>query len=300
MDQHSSITVFDHAFLNALGIPIDDIGYYISLRKHISLDQRFDRPFRSEFMTVLIVNQGVMSIRVNLLDEQVTANQLLLVMPRTLFEMTKLTDDVEVTTLLLDMQFMGSSGLHPNGKAVFELFATSYNLLSLTEEECSVLTCMLRVMQHQVGPEDSVLLRKDIARHAFLAFMLHVGALHRKYKTDVVPSTVTRKEELTLRFVQLLSNHFREERSVQFYADQLFVTAKYLSTAIKEVTGKSPGTLIDDAVVAEAKILLSNPASSVAETAEALSFSDQSFFGKYFKKHSGYTPSEYRQQYWTA
>jgi YesN/AraC family two-component response regulator len=152
-------------------------------------------------------------------------------------------------------------------------------------------------MRYQSEREDSALLRKDITRHTFLSLMFELAALYRKYNVSKNPN-VSRKEELTLRFVQMVSAHFREQRSVQFYADQLFVTAKYLSVAVKEVTSKSSGAVIDEAVVSEAKILLSNPSSTIAEIAEALNFSDQSFFGKYFKKHSGYSPSEYRQQYW--
>jgi len=100
---------------------------------------------------------------------------------------------------------------------------------------------------------------------------------------------------LHIRFHELISEHIREERSVRFYAAKLFVTPKYLTEIVKEVTGKTAGELIDEMVMKEAKLLLADPSISVMEVAGILHFSDQFFFRKFFKRHLGQTPSEYRR-----
>jgi AraC family transcriptional regulator, transcriptional activator of pobA len=64
---------------------------------------------------------------------------------------------------------------------------------------------------------------------------------------------------------------------------------------VKEITGKTAGEIINDFVLLEAKMLLDNPSLSIAEIADELQFSDQSFFGKYFKRLTGMSPKEYRQ-----
>jgi AraC-like DNA-binding protein len=84
------------------------------------------------------------------------------------------------------------------------------------------------------------------------------------------------------------------QRNVNTYAEQLSITPKYLTETVKEITGKTAGEIIDDFVLLEAKLLLDNPALSIAEIADELHFSDQSFFGKYFKRHAGVSPKEYR------
>ncbi|WNW02394.1 AraC family transcriptional regulator [Tenacibaculum sp. HL-MS23] len=98
-----------------------------------------------------------------------------------------------------------------------------------------------------------------------------------------------------IRFLDLLNENFKSERSVQFYADVLCITSGYLSKVLKEVSGKTANQLIDEAVILEAKLLLNNPILSISEIAENLQFSDQSFFGKFFKKHTGLSPTAFRK-----
>ena len=98
-----------------------------------------------------------------------------------------------------------------------------------------------------------------------------------------------------MQFVKLLSDSFREERSVIFYAEQLHVTPRYLSQTVKEVTGKSAGELIDEMVILEAKALLNDVSLTISQVADSLYFSDQFFFSKYFKRLTGLSPSEYKK-----
>ncbi|WP_158796459.1 AraC family transcriptional regulator [Pedobacter sp. L105] len=94
--------------------------------------------------------------------------------------------------------------------------------------------------------------------------------------------------------MKLVYSHFREERGVQFYADTLFITPKHLSKTLKEITNKTCSELIDELVITEAKILLEDMGQSVAKVAEYLNFSDQFFFSKFFKRHTGMNPSQYK------
>jgi AraC family transcriptional regulator, transcriptional activator of pobA len=125
--------------------------------------------------------------------------------------------------------------------------------------------------------------------------MYEVAALFDKHDSSLRSRVTTRKDELVVRFLKSLSENFKEHRSVQYYAQQLFVTPKYLSQAVKSVMGKSAGELIDDIVTMEAKLLLQDASLSIAQVANSLYFSDQFFFSKFFKKHTGQNPSDYRR-----
>ena len=72
------------------------------------------------------------------------------------------------------------------------------------------------------------------------------------------------------------------------------VKTKQLSTCVKEFTGKNFGDLIGEMVVADAKALLHNPELTIGHVADELTFSDQFFFSKYFKKRTGMSPLHYR------
>ena len=124
-----------------------------------------------------------------------------------------------------------------------------------------------------------------------------VGVILTYYLTEhpEVDSPIhNRAEEYFRQFTELLGEHYKHERSVGFYARQLCITPKYLTTLIKRISGKSVSEWIDNYVILEAKTLLKYSNMSVQEIAYYLNFPNQSFFGKYFKSHTGMTPSAYR------
>lgn len=105
-----------------------------------------------------------------------------------------------------------------------------------------------------------------------------------------------RCEVIFEQFTHLLQEHHKRERNVGFYADQMNITPKYLSSVIKDISGKTAARWIDEYVILEAKTLLKYSGMSIQEIANALNFSTQSFFGKYFKQHTGYSPSRFKRQ----
>ena len=107
-------------------------------------------------------------------------------------------------------------------------------------------------------------------------------------------SNTTRQEELLEKFISLVFQHSGTCREVQFYADQLCITTRYLSSIIQNLTGHTPKNHIDTRCIQEIKMQLRTTNKSMQEIAFGLNFPDQSFFTRYFKKHTGLTPVEYR------
>jgi AraC-like DNA-binding protein len=116
------------------------------------------------------------------------------------------------------------------------------------------------------------------------------------YKSRNMYETVkrSRNEDIFFNFFTLLEHNFRQERSVQFYADKLCITPKHLSTVVKAVSGRTAGSWIDGYVILAAKVMLRSSANTIQEVSVALNFPNQSFFGKFFKQHVGISPREYR------
>ena len=104
----------------------------------------------------------------------------------------------------------------------------------------------------------------------------------------------SRNEEYFNQFMGVLTRHYMQQRSVGFYAEQLNLTPKYLTTIIRKTSGRTAVQWIDDYVVLEAKNLLKYSTMSIQEISYYLNFPNQSFFGKYFKNHTGMTPTAYR------
>ncbi len=99
---------------------------------------------------------------------------------------------------------------------------------------------------------------------------------------------------LTARFLSLVNDNYRTQHRLEFYANQMCLTPKYLSATTKQVTGHTASQWINIFLIGEAQNLLTNSTMSVAEIADTLGFSNQSFFGKFFKRHTGKSPLAYR------
>jgi AraC-like DNA-binding protein len=133
----------------------------------------------------------------------------------------------------------------------------------------------------------------EISRGILTTMLYEVEYIYQKEHV-ILKGRQNRKQELNMLFQELVFHHYKEHRNVQYYADALFVSPKHLTETIKDVTGRTAGEWIDDAVILEAKVLLRNHEISIAQVAYDIHFPDQSSFGKYFKKHTGLSPSEYR------
>lgn len=103
------------------------------------------------------------------------------------------------------------------------------------------------------------------------------------------------REEIVLQFIHLLTIHCKEEHDVAFYAGQLCIDARYLSRILKNFGGVPANGWIDDALMKEAKLYLRDERLTIGQVADILHFSDQSAFGKFFKKHGGMSPLNYRR-----
>ncbi|MDR1523783.1 MAG: AraC family transcriptional regulator, partial [Tannerella sp.] len=99
---------------------------------------------------------------------------------------------------------------------------------------------------------------------------------------------LTRKHELFHQFMSLLSKHCCDQRNVRFYAVKLNITPNYLYKITQELTSfKSPKDLIDQYFTMEIKILLQSPKLTISEISYRLNFPNESYFCRYFKRHTG-------------
>ena len=106
---------------------------------------------------------------------------------------------------------------------------------------------------------------------------------------------VKRSESILKEFFSLLQTHIREEVELDFYAEKLCISKKYLSLIVKEKTNVPAGKVIAAIRAELAAEMLRDPEKSIQQIALELSFSDQSSFGKFFRKHAGISPLRYRQ-----
>ena len=141
--------------------------------------------------------------------------------------------------------------------------------------------------------DTSNMFRRETARALLVALLYKVCNIYGAQIIEQQP-TGNRKEEIFTQFLKILSDNFRQHRDVAWYAEQMYVTPKYMSTVVKQVSGQSANEWIQNYVIQEAKLLLKTSKLSIQQIAYQLNFPSQSFFGKYFKHATGVSPSNYR------
>lgn len=136
--------------------------------------------------------------------------------------------------------------------------------------------------------------QESIAQNLLQIFFLDTYDKVQRYFTKDQLEGSNRKGQLFKKFIHLVHAHCTSQRDVAFYAEQLCISTRYLSAITKEAGNISAKGIIDEFLTQEIKVTLQSTNLSLKEIADRYNFPDQSFFGRYFKKHTGMSPKEYR------
>lgn len=181
----------------------------------------------------------------------------------------------------------------------YELLKTLYNtenkLENLNEE--IFYNILLLCKQLHYYSNKNIPFNENIKLALFTSLVyIMVGELLSNANMATNPLVNSRKEEITIDFLHLVSKYVAKERELKFYASKLHLSPKYLSNTIREVTGQPPTHFISEAILNQAKLSLLNSNISIKEISGQLYFSDQYAFGKFFKSHTNLSPSHFRKK----
>lgn len=175
----------------------------------------------------------------------------------------------------------------------FTFFLKEYPCIQLDEKRINKNTYLVRAIEDFYNEKNNCF-RIQIFKNNIQNFLLDVYDKTRTlFKIDK-SEKVGRKEELFIKFIHLIYDFCPEEREVGFYAEKLCITSRYLTSITQSITSRSPKFIIDKHAIQKIKIMLKSSNISVQEISYQLKFPDQSFFARYFKKHTGMSPREYR------
>ncbi|MEG0892019.1 MAG: AraC family transcriptional regulator [Bacteroidales bacterium] len=167
-------------------------------------------------------------------------------------------------------------------------------IIKIDDQEEELFKNILLNILSNISRKDHVY-QRDIIKNELRSLILEVANIVVQKSNISNISKFVRKEDIIAKFVHLVNNNCKEEHSVNFYAQKLCVENKYLSRILKALNGKTANVWIDEAIIIQAKIMLKDTFIPIQQIADILHFSDQSSFGKFFKKYSGKTPANYRK-----
>jgi AraC-like DNA-binding protein len=130
-----------------------------------------------------------------------------------------------------------------------------------------------------------------LAVNSLLLYIQHVSKAHHTSTRENISES---KDKLFHEFRVLLTNNFREDRSVQFYADKMRISTRHLNSICQRASGQNAKEIIDHFTIIELEVNLVYTHKSFQELVNEFHFPDQSYLNRYFKRHTGFSLSEFR------
>jgi len=233
-------------------------------------------PYLYDTTHAIHVIAGKCSYEINLRHYEFNTGDLAIISEHSILEMTSHSDDYRIRAVSLREK---SS-------------AAPYCLLvKATEEGNHMATKYFELINDTLtrGFNDAII------DHLTEALRCEIMAMYKSQEA-IFTTANNRNQDIFNRFLSLVSQYSSQQRNIAFYADQLFLSPRYLSTVIKGVSGKSLMHWVNLSVTNKAKIALRHTDRSIAEIAHELGFDEQTTFTRFFKRMTSLTPSEFRHQ----
>lgn len=255
----------------------------------------FRFPSRLNALIIGVGTEGETSLTSNLQEFRLKKDSLFIFSPKHILQVQS-NNRFKAHLIVIAPDFL--KRINIDTKRMMPLFLQFGSLpcMELTHAESQSLRSFISMVEQELKGSETDF-SSEIIGGLIAATIYKVGDILTHYLTEhpEVDSPIhNRAEEYFRQFTELLGEHYKHERSVGFYARQLCITPKYLTTLIKRISGKSVSEWIDNYVILEAKTLLKYSNMSVQEIVYYLNFPNQSFFGSYFKRNAGMSPSQYK------
>lgn len=247
---------------------------------------------RTEGGAILFCRRGSATVTVDQLRDRVTRDTLLLLLPGSILHLNERTDDFRVRFCAFSLKLFSEAAyrLDPS----FFHILHEHAIIRLPDRIIEGVRNWFQMASYTYRDRGNIF-RNTIIRNRLQNVLLEAFDKTQRFAPDVHSQTgTTRQADLFQRFVALVHEHCTEQREVAFYADRLCISTRYLSTIIRSVAHSTAKEFIDRSVVLEIKMLLGSTELSVQEIAYRLHFPDQSYLGRFFKKHTGVSPTEFR------
>lgn len=270
----------------------DDFKFYQNL-KYLPLTS-----YPSNIQSALIVYslRGKAKLTVHEDVHWIQPKELIILLPGQFVSFSDPSEDfLTVTMVISSSLFSDALSGAPRFSPHFFFYMRNHYWYPQTERDVLRIYNFLGMIKGKVTSQD--IYRRELIVHLLRYLYLELFNAYQKEATLTTDRKDIRKEELANKFFGLIMKHFKENKDVAFYADKFCITSKYLTMVIKETSGKSAKDWIVEYVILEIKTLLKNTNMNIQEIAIRTNFANQSSLGRFFRKHTGMSLSQYRMSH---
>ena len=252
------------------------------------------KPFMINGAELMVCRQGNFTFSLNMKVFSAQAGETVFIPEDSLFQVLSESEDLQLFIFIYQIE--------PIRDIIGNSVATMYLYMQLRTEPCYVWNTgdeeeVLKYMSllDNTLHLDNNTFNDNEQRLLLLGLTYRICSIYNR-KLMNLKTTVGHKHEIFIRLIQLIDAHYTEERGVEFYADKLCLSPKYLSALSKSVCGFTVQELIFKSIIRKSISLLKNTQKNIQEIADFFNFPNASYFGTFFKKQTGMSPQQYRKK----
>ena len=236
--------------------------------------------------------EGEVEASVNLNHISVRGNDVITLMPGSIFQIHSINGDLKIYFLGFSSQYLEqASQAHSMLEAIYSTLGRP--IITLKPEGAKMLEEYLQfLIRMYEGMSEKI--RNEITSNLYADIHKGISILYKSKNYGKV--SLTKSEQICRNFTQLVMLHYSQTRNVSWYAEKLGITHAHLCTTVKQVMGTTCVDIISSMVIMDAKSQLKSTHLSIQDISDSLNFANMSFFGKYFKRYVGMSPLEYRNK----
>ena len=240
-------------------------------------------------MRILVIKQGWTHVMLNMIEHRFEQGDLVYLGPNGIIQFLRASDDVQALGISMSNEVL-QLAIGSSIPQAFDGHLRDFHL-HLQPDEVDYYDRLHDLLSRYFREEGY---SSQVTLHLVGALLWFVNNQWSQHE-QITRESQTREQRLFTEFVQLVSQYAPQQHTIEFYASRLCLTPRYLSTIIKQVSGKSAKQWIDDALVTRIKIELKHTRKPIALICEELNFPNPSFFTKFFKRMTGTTPFDFRR-----
>ena len=256
-------------------------------------------PFRVDCYVAAYCVEGSVDCSINLNDYHLTTGTLLLFTPGNIVRITEpeQTGHLRLTLICASTSFITGIGINPSKFLIEAMDVLRDPCIHLSTDETEMLHKYVNLAL-DITKTNPQFIKESIGGLVSSVFYQFAGFLaDSKRRQDLeTPVRTSRQRQMLEQFIKLAINDHTREHLVGYYADKMCVTPKYLSKIVKEASGRSVPDWLNELLILDAKNMLRHSDMTIKEISSSLNFPSQSFFFRFFKNHTGQTPTQYRDE----
>ena len=273
-------------------LPYADIQspYIVGPEINGSILKMYRYPCRLKACIFVVCLKGEADVSIHLGRYRIQPNQFVCIAPGSIFQCHSYSEDLRLCFIAFSSEVIQDDKVQKSALEVFPRMK-GQPVLALRPESSQLFRDYFRVLaqSHLLCPGG---LTTEVIVYILLSIFYGVKYLYQLYPLETV--TLSRSEEIYKELQHLLKENYMKERGVVFYAERLNLSPQHLSTVIRQVSRQRVSDVIANMVIIDAKAQLKSTHLKIKEIAASLNFPNLSYFGKYFKRHTGMSPQEYR------